>query len=107
MNWTEVPKPARFLMVGAGISLAAWAYLPRADWLLSIHGSEGTLNASQAHGLCSSSLGQLGQMLSATARHDCGLVDNAYVVFAVLFWGALIALGIAAFLIWSRSKEGT
>lgn len=59
----------------------------------------------QWNGLCSSGIGQFGQLISAGARQDCGLVGAADHLIGWLIAGGIACLA-AAFVLAARSQAG-
>ena len=55
----------------------------------------------QWNGVCSSGIGQIGQLFDPTAQQDCGLVSLADHLIGWLFAGGVLALAAAA-LLWVR-----
>ena len=88
------------LIILGALALVAWAIVPHIP--LGSGGQTATLQ--QGHALCSSGIGQLGQMCSQTARNDCGAVGMVYDGLAVAFWGGLTAI-VAG--VWVRTGRRT
>jgi hypothetical protein len=55
----------------------------------------------QWNGVCSSGVGQIGQLFDSTAQRDCGLVSVADHLIGWLLVGGLLALAASA-LLWLR-----
>jgi len=60
---------------------------------------------SQWNGLCSSGVGQLGQLLDPSAQRDCGAVSLADHLIGWLLGGGILALA-AAGLLWLSRRAG-
>jgi hypothetical protein len=86
--------------------LAIGAILLLAGILLStVPLDHGTV--SQWNGLCSSGIGQLGQMLSSSARSDCGKVALADHAIGWLFGLGIAGLAVGTVLAVTRARPGT
>jgi hypothetical protein len=89
---------------GPAVALAAAGGLLTAGGVLLVtvpfrHGT-----VPQWNGVCSSGIGQLGQLFDATAQQDCGLVSLADHLIGWLFAGGALALAASA-LVWLRSPR--
>jgi hypothetical protein len=84
------------LLLAAGLLLAR-LLIPR--WPVEAGGQQ--LSLSQAHGLCSSGLGQLAQMVSHPAAIGCGRVAAAYDALNIL---VLVAALLVVW--WAASLTG-
>jgi hypothetical protein len=87
---------------GPAVALAAAGGLLTAGGVLLVtvpfrHGT-----VPQWNGVCSSGIGQLGQLFDATAQQDCGLVSLADHLIGWLFAGGALA---ASALVWLRSPR--
>lgn len=88
----------KWLIGGGALGLVIWGILPKTSWIIGTHGPTGvSLNASEAHGICNSSLGVFGQALSPQVAHSCADVNNAYTFFTVAGWAGLICLIVASY----------
>ena len=59
----------------------------------------------QWNGVCSSGIGQIGQLFDSTAQQDCGMVSLADHLIGWLFAGGILALAAAAQLDWKRLND--
>jgi len=67
--------------------------------LVTVPFHQGTI--PQWNGVCSSGIGQIGQLFDSTAQQDCGLVSLADHLIGWLFAGGALALAGSA-LLWMR-----
>ncbi len=71
--------------------------------LLTVPFHHGTI--PQWNGLCSSGLGQIGQLLDTSAQRDCGAVSLADHLIGWLFGLGILALAASA-LLWMTRQRG-
>jgi len=64
---------APMIIIGVAI-LIARAFAP----LIPVTYGGTQYSLGQVHGLCNSTIGQIGQAISATAAHNCGQVNSIY-----------------------------
>jgi hypothetical protein len=91
--------PVRTLAVIGGVLVIAGILLAVVPF------DHGTV--SQWNGLCTSGLGQLGQLLDASARQDCGVVGLADHLLGWLWGGGILALAAAGALMVKQHRPGT
>jgi hypothetical protein len=85
---------AALAVVGALLALAGIL-------LITVPFHDGTI--PQWNALCSSDIGQIGQVLDSSAQHDCGMVSLADHLMGWLFALGILALGGSA-LLWARAR---
>jgi hypothetical protein len=78
-------------LAALGVALLAGGVL-----LMTVPLHHGTI--PQWNGLCSSDVGQVGQLFDSSAQHDCSSVSLADHLIGWLIGGGLVALGAAALL---------
>jgi hypothetical protein len=92
----NIPRRGPVILAAAGGLLTVLGVL-----LVTIPFHHGTI--PQWNGLCSSGVGQIGQLLDSSAQRDCGMVSLADHLI-----GWLLALGIVALaasgLLWMRAR---
>ena len=91
--------PVRTLAVIGGVLVIAGILLAVVPF------DHGTV--SQWNGLCTSGLGQLGQLLDASARQDCGMVGLADHLLGWLWGGGILALAAAGGLMVKQHQPGS
>lgn len=94
-------RPGFAFLIGAACAWLIWLLAPHIPF--SVSGRSVTVQ--RAHALCSSGLGQFGQLLSSRVAADCGNVGLAYEGLAVLFWGGLLMAGTGVFLLNRRAAR--
>ena len=94
-------RPGVAFLLGAACAWLIWLLAPHIP--LNVSGQSVTVQ--QAHALCSSDLGQFGQVLSSRVAADCGNVALTYDGLAVLFWGGLLMAGTGVFLLNRRAAR--
>jgi uncharacterized membrane protein HdeD (DUF308 family) len=95
MNNSRRAPALALAVLGALLTLAGIA-------LVTVRFHQGTI--PQWNGLCSSDLGQIGQLLDGSAQHDCGMVSAADHVIGWLFALGLLGLAASALLWLARPR---
>lgn len=83
-----------FALGGGVLAVIGWVALTRTTFFLA-YGQGGTLTLHQVQGLCDSSIGQVGQLLSSSAAGNCASVDT-WATMANLAGAAGLLLAVAA-----------
>lgn len=92
--------------IGGILCLAGWAFIPRIPVLFSTHSTNGqiVLDGAQAHALCNSTLGELGQSMSATVAQTCSGVNNFYFGMMMLGIVGVVLVVLAVLFAWQNSR---
>ncbi len=110
-NQPYAPPPARrriwpglVMLIVAGFMLIIRVIGPHIPLPYNSNGVRGSVTLAQMHGLCSSSLGQFGQLLDPAASRACNYISLGYDGLAVLFWGGLLLGAGGMFLLARRGS---
>jgi hypothetical protein len=86
----------------AALSVLGGLLLAAGLLLMTVPLHDGTI--PQWNGLCSSGIGQIGQLIDSSAQQDCGAVSLADHLIGWLIGGGLLALA-AAVLLWLTGQR--